>query len=474
MAGVHALLALTLGVACGAPRDVTPQIHVAPGAAGRINWLAKPAPPNPKAAPARVHVMREGEELGGPNAIGRPGDLLLENDEVVFVIDRIGSSSGFAESGGNVVDAADAVARKDELGQQFTYFGKFPRQGVYDDPRERHRRRRQRLGRGEGPGALRAGPRRDDALHAPPARPRARARDDAREHRRRAGLRADAGRRDPVGRRREDRARQGARIQGPLERAVRRRRRAVHELRDHLHRRRDRRRQRQQRGPTPRSGTPRSEGTSRSRPARARSTPASSSSDERPDSASLVSELTRNAGQPVGAVDIRLVPADAPSEGDAGAPGVDVPPDARVSVRRPRRGESLTIHAAGTPPRLEALLPPGHYTLAYAGGGGRAGRAPADVDVVADGETHADLGGRASGGRARRVRRRRGRSDALQGDLRAHRRSAAARLRACPRRGARAEPGDDVRRRSSTCRWRGAPTGSRPRAGRSTRSPSPT
>ena len=75
-----ALLGLTLGVACGAPRDVTPQIHVAPGAAGRLNWLATPAPASPKAAPARVHVMREGEELGGPNAIGRPGDLLLEND----------------------------------------------------------------------------------------------------------------------------------------------------------------------------------------------------------------------------------------------------------------------------------------------------------------------------------------------------------------------------------------------------------
>ena len=100
--------------------------------------------------------MRAGEELGGPNAIGRPGDLVLENDEVVFVVDRIGSSSGFAESGGNVVDAADARARKDELGQQFTYFGKFPRQGVYDDARERDGRRRQRVDRGEGPRALRA------------------------------------------------------------------------------------------------------------------------------------------------------------------------------------------------------------------------------------------------------------------------------------------------------------------------------
>jgi hypothetical protein len=92
-----------------------------------------PAPEKtaPRAPSARVHVMKEGEQLGGPNAIGRPGDLVLENDEVVFVIDQLGSSAGFAESGGNVVDAADARTRKDELGQIFTYFGTFPRQGVY-------------------------------------------------------------------------------------------------------------------------------------------------------------------------------------------------------------------------------------------------------------------------------------------------------------------------------------------------------
>jgi hypothetical protein len=75
--------------------------------------------------------MKDGEQLGGPSAIGRPGDFLLENREVVFVIDQLGSSAGFAESGGNVIDAADARVRKDELGQVFTYFGVFPRQAVY-------------------------------------------------------------------------------------------------------------------------------------------------------------------------------------------------------------------------------------------------------------------------------------------------------------------------------------------------------
>jgi hypothetical protein len=126
---------LVTGVAaCPAPSDVTPLIHVDPRAASRLDWLGKPAASAdaPAPHPARVHVMKDGEQLGGPNAIGRPGDLLLENDEVAFVVDQLGSSSGFAETGGNVVDAADAKARKDELGQIFAYFGTFPRQGVYD------------------------------------------------------------------------------------------------------------------------------------------------------------------------------------------------------------------------------------------------------------------------------------------------------------------------------------------------------
>jgi hypothetical protein len=128
-----ACLVFLAGAACPARSDVTPVIHVDPRAAARLDWLSHPAElTGPHANPARVHVMKEGEALGGPNAMGRPGDLLLENDEVVFVIDQLGSSAGFAETGGNLVDAADARARKDELGQAFTFFGTFPRQGVYD------------------------------------------------------------------------------------------------------------------------------------------------------------------------------------------------------------------------------------------------------------------------------------------------------------------------------------------------------
>ncbi len=135
------LLAAAALSACPPQRrsDVIPLIHVDPRAAGRLDLLAHRAPAA-QAPPARVHVMAEGEALGGSSVTGRPGDRILENGEVVFVVDQLGPGAGFAESGGNLVDAADARERRDELGQVFTYFGKFPRQGVYD-----------RIESGEGP-----------------------------------------------------------------------------------------------------------------------------------------------------------------------------------------------------------------------------------------------------------------------------------------------------------------------------------
>jgi hypothetical protein len=126
-----ALFVLPLVVsACPKESDYTPQIRIAPG--DRTQLIPHMRQDKPQAGPARVHAMKKGEELAGPNAVGRAGDLVLENDEVVFVIEQLGSSTGFAASGGNIVDAADARTRKDELGQVFTYFGTFPRQGVYD------------------------------------------------------------------------------------------------------------------------------------------------------------------------------------------------------------------------------------------------------------------------------------------------------------------------------------------------------
>jgi len=128
-AGVVAVFA-----ACSPKEEITPQIAVTPGAASRINLMpSKQARAESK--PVRVTKMEAGHELLGPNAIGKAGDWVIENDEVVFVIDQLGSSAGFAESGGNVVDAADARTREDELGQMFTDFGTFPRQGVYQSLR---------------------------------------------------------------------------------------------------------------------------------------------------------------------------------------------------------------------------------------------------------------------------------------------------------------------------------------------------
>jgi hypothetical protein len=118
--------------ACPPHGEVIPLIPISPNAASRLDWLAKKSAPHPQSGAARVHVMKAGEELGGPDVLGRPGDLVLENDEVVFVIEQLGAGVGFAQSGGDIVDAADARARRDELGQMFAYFGKFPRQGVYD------------------------------------------------------------------------------------------------------------------------------------------------------------------------------------------------------------------------------------------------------------------------------------------------------------------------------------------------------
>src|SRR5579872_3093188 len=131
-----ALLVGSVALGCPAPADVTPLIHVSPRAAARYGLILGSSTParsgDGGARPARVRVMADGDRLGGPNAIGSAGDVLLENDEVAFVIDRLGAGAGFAESGGNLVDAADAHDRREELGQVFTFFGRFPRQGIYD------------------------------------------------------------------------------------------------------------------------------------------------------------------------------------------------------------------------------------------------------------------------------------------------------------------------------------------------------
>jgi hypothetical protein len=123
-----------LGVTgCPAPGDVTPIIHVDPRAAQRLAWFSEPAAVEEPAPPsaARVHVMKGGEQLGGREATGRPGDVLLENAQVVFVIGQIDVDAGADDSGGDLIDAADAHLRKDDLGRVVATLGTTPPTAVY-------------------------------------------------------------------------------------------------------------------------------------------------------------------------------------------------------------------------------------------------------------------------------------------------------------------------------------------------------
>jgi hypothetical protein len=118
---------------CFTPSDVTPIIYVNPRAAQRLPiWFNKTetAPEPAKPAAARVHLMGDGEQLAGSDATGRPGDTVLENAEVVFVFARPEGGSDVAANRGDIVDAADAHARKDELGQMSTSVGSHARQVV--------------------------------------------------------------------------------------------------------------------------------------------------------------------------------------------------------------------------------------------------------------------------------------------------------------------------------------------------------
>jgi hypothetical protein len=135
--GRRTLVAITLLLgcalaACPRPTDGEPQIAISPGFRERLERMPGHLPKAP-APPAAAHarVMRAGEQLGGPSATGKEGDWVLANGEVVFVIEAVGGERGVGERGGNLVDAADARARKDELGQLLAYLGTSARQVVY-------------------------------------------------------------------------------------------------------------------------------------------------------------------------------------------------------------------------------------------------------------------------------------------------------------------------------------------------------
>jgi hypothetical protein len=366
-------VALILGLAaCPAPVDNTPLVHVIPGKAGVWGAIFASAGNDASAArPARARVMQSGEQLAGLNAIGRPGDVLLENDQVVFVIDQLGSSSGFAESGGNIVDAADARLRKDELGQILTYFGTFPRQGVYD--------------------ALETGASADASAWVQVKGHELR--EPHLDVTTRYTLHAD-GRAlllettlKNSGSERIDLGSVGDAIEwGGAEKIAPGKPRGFD-------------------GP---SSGPYVAGVGRfvsyactSVDGSIEALSGASWTDtsvqkgvalapgeqtqyarvfvvgERPDTSSLVSELALAAGATsLGQVTIALV------EGASGPP-VLVPADARVAVSIPGGGEVMTIHASGDTSRFEADLPVGHWALSYLGGGGRMGTGPIEVEIKA-------------------------------------------------------------------------------------------
>jgi hypothetical protein len=86
----------------------------------------------PHGPPARAFRARGPADLvNGPNAAGRPGDMVLENRYVRAVIDDVRGGGGFALSGGQLLDLAPRDGGQDELGQVFNFLGQFPRQLRY-------------------------------------------------------------------------------------------------------------------------------------------------------------------------------------------------------------------------------------------------------------------------------------------------------------------------------------------------------
>jgi hypothetical protein len=87
----------------------------------------------PAARPARAFaVTRATDLLDGAAAEGRVGDFRLDNDLVAVIVSAPAHAFGFAESGGNVIDAAPAGGH-DALGQVYGYLAdSFPRQPIYE------------------------------------------------------------------------------------------------------------------------------------------------------------------------------------------------------------------------------------------------------------------------------------------------------------------------------------------------------
>lgn len=97
------------------------------------SFCAEEAPEIKPAVARRIVGADDG--LRGAFATGRPGDYVLENEEIVVVIGQPPSASGLADTGGHLVDAGDARVRVDVLGQVVTTLGGLENQAIYDSIR---------------------------------------------------------------------------------------------------------------------------------------------------------------------------------------------------------------------------------------------------------------------------------------------------------------------------------------------------
>ncbi len=82
-----------------------------------------------------ARVASAADLVVGPNAQGQVGDYVLENERIRVIVDDIPHAHGFADTGGNVIDAAP-LAGQDRFASLFTMFDNhFGRQGQYDTVR---------------------------------------------------------------------------------------------------------------------------------------------------------------------------------------------------------------------------------------------------------------------------------------------------------------------------------------------------
>ncbi|RMG17973.1 MAG: hypothetical protein D6729_07825 [Deltaproteobacteria bacterium] len=88
----------------------------------------------PKPAGARAWVIARRDQIPrGPAAGAEVGDIVIENAHAYFVVEGPGAGQGFAQTGGNLIDAAHKESAGDLLNQSFLYLDDtFQRLAAYE------------------------------------------------------------------------------------------------------------------------------------------------------------------------------------------------------------------------------------------------------------------------------------------------------------------------------------------------------